>query len=144
MAQDMPFSKTKNAERENAHLLTRRGALQRTGYFIAAAALASLREVTARQLFGVPAAAAPQTRADYPISDVMTRLSTYMCQARERALPDDVVERAKLHILDTFGAMVSGSELPAGRAAIRFVRDYGGKEVATIVADTVLCGPIEA
>ena len=74
----------------------------------------------------------------------MKRLSTYMSQARDQALPGDVVERAKLHILDTFGAMVSGSELPAGRAAIRFARAYGGKEVATIVADTILCGPIEA
>jgi 2-methylcitrate dehydratase PrpD len=144
MTPNMPGSKKKNGERRNAHLLSRRSVLRQTGWFIAAAAFTSVSEVAARPIFGIPAAAAPQTRADYPISDVMTRLSTYMCQARDHALPDDVLERAKLHILDTFGAMASGSELPAGRAAIRFVRDYGGKEVATIVANTILCGPIEA
>src|SRR5437016_1242987 len=77
-----------------------------------------------------------QTNADYPISDVMTRLSIYMSQARDRALPDEVVEQAKRHILDTFAAMVSGSELIPGRAAIAFARAYGGKAVATIVGDT--------
>ena len=85
-----------------------------------------------------------QTNADYPISEVMTRLSTYMSQARDRALPDDVVEQAKRHILDTITAMVSGSELIPGRAAIAFARAYGGKPVATIVGDTIVCGPIEA
>jgi 2-methylcitrate dehydratase PrpD len=144
MPGNMPISKAKNAERENTHRLTRRSVLQRTGWLIAAAAFPPVSEAVARPVFGIPPAAMPQTRADYPISEVMTRLSTYMSEARNHALPDEVVERAKLHILDTFAAMVSGSELPAGRAAIRFARDYGGKEVATIVADTVLCGPIEA
>jgi len=74
----------------------------------------------------------------------MTRLSTYMSEARDRALPDEVVERAKRHILDTLAAVVSGSELVPGRAALAFARAYGGKAVATIVGDNVLCGPIEA
>ena len=85
-----------------------------------------------------------QTMADFPVSEVMTRLSTYMSEASERALPDEVVERTKRHVLDTFAAMVSGSELAPGRAAIKFARAYGGKPVATIVGDTTLCGPIEA
>jgi 2-methylcitrate dehydratase PrpD len=85
-----------------------------------------------------------QTMADVPVSEVMTRLSTYMSEAGERAVPDDVVERAKRHVLDTFAAMVSGSELAPGRAAIRFARAYGGKPVATIVGGNMLCGPIEA
>jgi 2-methylcitrate dehydratase PrpD len=124
--------------------LSRRAVLQRASCFFAAAAFPPVSEAAAYPFFGIPAAAVPQTRADYPVSDVMKRLSSFMCQARDNPLPDEVVDRAKLHILDTFGAMVSGSELPAGRAAIRFARDYGGKEVSTIVADTILCGPIEA
>src|SRR5207244_12741727 len=55
-----------------------------------------------------------------------------------------VVESAKHNILATFPAMISGSELPPGRAAIQFVRAYGGKEVATVVASNIVCGPIEA
>jgi 2-methylcitrate dehydratase PrpD len=82
--------------------------------------------------------------AGEPASSVMTSLSTYMSAARNRSLPDEVLEKAKHHILDTFAAMISGAELPPGRAAIQFARAYGGEKVATVAASTVLCGPIEA
>jgi hypothetical protein len=36
-----------------------------------------------------------------PVSPVMATLSNYMAQARNRALPDEVAEQAKQHILDT-------------------------------------------
>jgi 2-methylcitrate dehydratase PrpD len=78
------------------------------------------------------------------VSPIMDKLSTYMSEASGRALPDEVVEKAKHHILDTFAAMISGSELPPGSAAIQFARAYGGKEVATVVASNTVCGPIEA
>ncbi len=78
------------------------------------------------------------------ISPVMQQLSAYMGAAGSRALPDEVVEKAKQHILDTFAAMISGSGLPPGRAALDFARSYGGKEIATVVASNILCGPIEA
>jgi 2-methylcitrate dehydratase PrpD len=74
----------------------------------------------------------------------MTTLSTYMSEAWNRPLPDDVIEKAKHHVLDTFAAMISGSELPPGRAAIRFARAYGGEKVAMVVGSNILCGPIEA
>jgi 2-methylcitrate dehydratase PrpD len=127
--------------------LTRRDLLQRAGLAVAGAAMIPASEATAATPAGIPAAAqtpAPGTAADFPISDVTMRLSTYMSQARDRAVPDDVLTQAKRHVLDTFAAMVSGSELAPGRAAIAFARAYGGKAVATIVGDTVLCGPIEA
>jgi 2-methylcitrate dehydratase PrpD len=78
------------------------------------------------------------------VSPIMQQLSTYMSAAGTRALPDEVIEKAKQHILDTFAAMISGSSLPPGRAALDFARAYGGKEVATVVASNIVCGPIEA
>ena len=78
------------------------------------------------------------------VSPIMQQLSTYMSAASTRALPDDVIEKAKQHILDTFAAMISGSGLPPGRAALEFARAYGGKEIATVVASDIVCGPIEA
>jgi 2-methylcitrate dehydratase PrpD len=78
------------------------------------------------------------------VSPIMQQLSTYMASAGTRALPDDVTEKTKEHILDTFAAMISGSGLPPGRAAIEFARGYGGKEIATVVASNIVCGPIEA
>src|SRR6202158_96059 len=78
------------------------------------------------------------------VSPIMQQLSAYMASAGTRALPDDVTEKAKEHILDTFAAMISGSGLPPGRAAIEFARGYGGREIATVVASIVVCGPLEA
>jgi 2-methylcitrate dehydratase PrpD len=68
-----------------------------------------------------------------PISPVMSRLSEYMSAAATRALPPEVVEKAKDHILDTFAAMLSGIDLPPGRAAFAFAKDFGDDKTATIV-----------
>jgi 2-methylcitrate dehydratase PrpD len=78
------------------------------------------------------------------ISPVMEKLSSYMAEARNRALPDNIVQETAHHILDTIAAMVSGADLPPGRKAIEFARSYGGEKVATVVASNILCGPIEA
>ena len=121
--------------RETRNLLTRRSLLQRAGCMIAAAALS--REAMAAQ-------DAVKSSGGRSISPVMAKLSTYMSAAHDHELPDEVVEKAKHHILDTFAAMVSGSELTHGREAIRFARAYGGEKIATVAASTVLCGPIEA
>jgi 2-methylcitrate dehydratase PrpD len=78
------------------------------------------------------------------VSPVMHKLSRYMSEAGGRALPDEVIEKTQQHILDTLAAMISGSELTPGRAALQFIAAYGGKEVATVAASRIVCGPIEA
>jgi len=95
----------------------------------------------------IMAAGAPASQDEAPVEGVsptMDKLSRYMSEASERALPDEVAEKAKHHILDTLAAMISGSEIRPGRAAMEFVRSYGGKAVATVVSSNILCGPIEA
>src|SRR5436190_1377183 len=108
-------------------LLTRRRLLQSVGAGLLGAVPYS------RRIFAAEAA-----------GPVMTRLSTYMSSAGSSALPADVIEKAKQHIIDTFAAMISGADLPPGRAAIQFAREYGGQKIATVAASNVLCGPIEA
>jgi 2-methylcitrate dehydratase PrpD len=113
--------------------LSRRSLLKRAGLFIAAAL--------------PPVAGTAERSASLTtqgVSPVMAKLSAYMSEARGRALPDEVVEKAKQHILDTLAAMISGSELAPGKAALQFARAYGGEKVATVVASKILCGPIEA
>jgi 2-methylcitrate dehydratase PrpD len=75
---------------------------------------------------------------------VMPALSTYMSGAAGRALPAEVVEHAKHHILDTLAAMISGSELKPGQAALRYVRVRGGKGTATIAGSNLTAGPVDA
>src|SRR5258708_2498539 len=64
---------------------------------------------------------------------VMSALSDYMSAAATRALPAEIAEHAKHHLLDTLAAMISGSELPPGQAALRYTGAHGGKGAATIV-----------
>jgi 2-methylcitrate dehydratase PrpD len=78
------------------------------------------------------------------VSEIMQQLSSYMSAAATRPLPEEVSEKAKQHILDTFAAMISGSGLVPGRAALEFASAYGGKPVATVVASNIVCGPVEA
>ena len=75
---------------------------------------------------------------------VMSALSTYMGAARSRPLPEEVVEQAKYHLLDTLAAMISGSELPPGQAAQRYIREHGGKGVTTVVASMLTAAPLDA
>jgi 2-methylcitrate dehydratase PrpD len=119
-------------------ILTRRGLFEFAGLAIASAAIPS--GITLAQ----PLAQQDQTLPSPAISPLMERLSTYMSEAATRPLPKEVVEKAKHHILDTFAAMISGAELPPGRAALQFAREYGGKQVATVVASRIMCGPLEA
>jgi 2-methylcitrate dehydratase PrpD len=93
---------------------------------------------------GVLATTWRAARADQPVGPVMERLSQYMAAAAATPLPAPALEQAKLHILDTLGAMVSGATLRPGRLAIAFARSYGGEKVATVVASDVVVGPIEA
>ena len=78
------------------------------------------------------------------ISPVMTRLSSYMAKAHVEALPDDVIEQTKCHVLDTLAAMLSGSRLCPGVAAIDFARANSKDRTATVVASNVRCSASEA
>jgi len=88
--------------------------------------------------------AAPALAATSEVSPLMAALSDYMAAAKDRALPAEVIEKAKHHILDTFAAMLSGSKLPPGQAALALARSQSGRRVATVVGSTILTGPIDA
>ena len=117
-------------------VLTRRDLLELAGLAFATTAIPPVAAFAE--------AVGSQDEAALGVSPVMDKLSRYMSEACERGLPDEVVEKAKHHIVDTLAAMISGSEIRPGHAAIEFVRAYGGKEVATVVASNIVCGPIEA
>jgi 2-methylcitrate dehydratase PrpD len=75
---------------------------------------------------------------------VMNALSSYMGAAATRALPEEVIEHAKYHLIDTIAAMISGSELPPGQAAQRYIREHGGNGATSVVASMVTAAPIDA
>jgi 2-methylcitrate dehydratase PrpD len=67
-----------------------------------------------------------------------------MSAAGARALPADIAEHAKCHLLDTLASMISGSELAPGQAAQRYLRERGAKGTATIVGFPLTASPTDA
>lgn len=55
-------------------------------------------------------------------SGVTGAIARYAAHALAKPLPDHVDERARLHLLDTVASMISGTRLPAGLAALRYIQ----------------------
>ena len=64
---------------------------------------------------------------------VTERLARYMVAARDQELPAQVLLECKHRILDTLGAMVSGSRMRPGEMALKYVRTLGGDAQASVV-----------
>jgi 2-methylcitrate dehydratase PrpD len=96
---------------------------------------------TTAMMLGLPARLFAQKSGPGP---VMTELSTYMGAAGTRELPAETIEQAKYHLLDTLAAMISGSQLPPGQAAQRYVRERAGKGTATIVGAALTAATTDA
>jgi len=58
-----------------------------------------------------------------------------------RMLRADTAEHTKHHLLDTLASMISGSELPLGQAAERYIRSRGGTALVTIVGSALSAAP---
>src|SRR5215468_9302049 len=79
-----------------------------------------------------------------PISPATTTLADYVAKTLDRELPAEVVARTKLHVLDTFAAMVSGSRLKPGELAARYVDSLGGKPQATVIGPGIVTSSVNA
>ncbi|MEK6601906.1 MAG: MmgE/PrpD family protein [Candidatus Binatota bacterium] len=75
---------------------------------------------------------------------ITQQLSEYVAAASGRNLPPEVAAKAKHHILDTIGAMVSGSKLKPGRLAIKYARTQRGKREAAVIGSNLMLPAITA
>src|SRR5262245_54591753 len=75
---------------------------------------------------------------------IVKQISDYIAGARGLQLPSEVAARGRQHTLDTIAAMVSGSALPPGRLAIRYVTAQGGDPQARVVATSMLTTAVNA
>ncbi|HKA42502.1 MAG TPA: MmgE/PrpD family protein [Burkholderiales bacterium] len=78
------------------------------------------------------------------ISALTEQLSAYMASALRRKLPPQVAERARLHLVDTFAAILSGSRLLPGKRAIAYVRPFGGAREAGVIGTRIVATTINA
>ena len=78
------------------------------------------------------------------ISETTQRLSAYIADALQHELPGEVSEKARLHILDTFAAMISGRYLPAGKFAVSYVETLGGAEQCSVIGTGLITSAANA
>jgi 2-methylcitrate dehydratase PrpD len=81
------------------------------------------------------------TAANKPI---IKELSEYVAQARRIELPENVSIRVRHHMLDAIAAMVSGSVLPPGRLAIRYIQGQGGTQEARVIGSPLQTTAVNA
>lgn len=78
------------------------------------------------------------------ISPMMQQLSMYIATSLHMKVPDHVCERAKIHIVDTFAAIISGSRLLPGRQAIEYVKTQGGTPEAGVMGTKIVTSAVNA
>lgn len=72
------------------------------------------------------------------------RVAAYVAGALSRPLLPEVEERARLHLLDTLAAILSGAHLPAGQAGLRLADRLGGPPEAMVLASGRMAGAATA
>src|SRR5262245_52123854 len=78
------------------------------------------------------------------VSETTAALSAYIAGALRKPLPREVAARARLHLVDTFAAMISGSRLLPGKAGISYVKTLGGKPEAGVIGSRFLTSAAHA
>ncbi len=71
-------------------------------------------------------------------------IAHHAAAARAVALPAEVLEKARLHLLDTLAAIVSGAVLEAGIAGQRYAASLGGPGVAPVLGTRMRAPLVEA
>ncbi|MEI7428143.1 MAG: MmgE/PrpD family protein [Betaproteobacteria bacterium] len=71
------------------------------------------------------------------VSPIMLKLSKYISAATTKPIPEHVSQRAKLHLIDTFSAMISGSRLEPGKKAIAYIKTLGGTPEASVIGTKI-------
>jgi 2-methylcitrate dehydratase PrpD len=79
-----------------------------------------------------------------PISPHMRKLSAHLANALRKPLSKDLVERVKLHTVDTFAAMISGTRLLPGKRAISYIKAIGGKPEAGVIGTRLVVSAANA
>src|SRR6267154_3528819 len=78
------------------------------------------------------------------VSAVTRDLAAYIAGVMWSELPVAVAAKTKLHVLDTFAAMLSGSRLKPGELAAAYVDRLGGRPEATVIGTRIVTSAVNA
>src|SRR5262249_16849731 len=86
----------------------------------------------------------PHHMADSNVNMPGPLIARYAAAAQRTALPEEVLERTKLHLLDTLAAVISGAALEAGSAGQRYAESIGGQPMASLLGTRQRAPLVEA
>jgi 2-methylcitrate dehydratase PrpD len=69
-------------------------------------------------------------------SEATLNVSRFLEYAKAAPLAEDVIEKTKLHIVDTMAAIISGTRLEVGLHALQAIPAFSGKMEATVIGRT--------
>lgn len=78
------------------------------------------------------------------VSPLMLKLSNYVATTRRRKLESSIATRTKIHLLDTFAAIIAGSQLPPGKSAIRYVRTQPAANTSGLIGTKIMSSSLNA
>src|SRR5258706_9305038 len=78
------------------------------------------------------------------ISPLMQEVSGHIAGTLKRKLPAEVEERARIHLVDTFASMLSGSRLLPGKRTLAYVKPLGGTREAGIIGTRIVTTTLNA
>ena len=88
--------------------------------------------------------AEPHSKTAGEISPVTLAVSEYIATALKKSIPEAASEASKHHFLDTLAAMISGTELLAGKSALAYIRTQGGSHQACIPGTHIMATVVNA
>lgn len=78
------------------------------------------------------------------MAKIIESLVDYMLAARRTALPPEVIQKGKSHLLDSLAAVVSGSTLKPGKLGLQHAREQGARGECSVLGSNVKTSPIMA
>ncbi len=74
----------------------------------------------------------------------MLEFTSYIAGALKRKLPAEVSERAKIHLVDSVAAIVSGTRLLPGKRAVAYAKALGGPREAGVMGTRIVTSALNA
>jgi 2-methylcitrate dehydratase PrpD len=69
--------------------------------------------------------------------ETLPKIAEYISVALNRPLPTEVHLKTKFHLMDTLAAIVTGSELKPGKAAINYILSQGGTPESSVACTSI-------
>ena len=73
--------------------------------------------------------------------EIASQLAKWIVKTKSEEILKDVVEKAKVHVLDTLGVMIAVSTDNVGKVITEYAKDIGGKPVCRVVGTSIKTVP---